>query len=93
MQHRYHLLVSGAVIVLVCSVLGFSQTEPADRLTSPVVATQRTVTNLVHPLATKQNDLGRVAGTQVFHRMVLLLRRSAAQEADLQQLLTEPRII
>jgi hypothetical protein len=43
----------------------------------------------VHPLATKQNDLGRVNPNQVFHRMVLLTQRSAAQEADLEQLLQE----
>jgi hypothetical protein len=66
-----------------------AQTEPSDRLLSPIVASQRTVTNLVHPLATKQNDLGRVNPNQVFHRMVLLTQRSAAQEADLEQLLQE----
>jgi subtilase family serine protease len=89
MQHRYHLLTSATAIVLACSVLGFSQTEPADRLTSPIVAAQRTLTNPVHSLATKQNDLGRASGTQLFHRMVLLLQRGAAQEADLQQLLQD----
>jgi subtilase family serine protease len=47
------------------------------------------VTNLVHPLATKQNDLGRVNPNQVFHRMVLLLERSRVQEADLRQLLED----
>ncbi|MGO8757488.1 MAG: Ig-like domain repeat protein [Terracidiphilus sp.] len=87
MQHRYLAFASVAAVVLASAVPGFSQTEPADRLTSPIVAAQRTLTNPVHPLATKQNDLGRVAGTQVFHRMVLLLQRSASQEADLQQLL------
>ena len=89
MQHRFHLLAFVAAIVLFCSALGFSQTEPADRLTSPIVAAQRTITNRVHPWATKQNDLGRVAGEQVFHRVVLLLKRSDAQEADLQELLQE----
>jgi subtilase family serine protease len=78
-----------AAVILFCSILGFSQSETADRLTSAVVATQRTVTNSVHPLAAKQNDVGRVAGAQVFHRMVLLTQRSAAQEADLKQLLKE----
>ena len=89
MHHRHHLPVFVAAIVSICSALCFSQTEPADRLTSTVIATQRTVIGPVHPLAVKQNDLGRVAGAQVFHRMVLLLRRSAAQEADLQQLLKD----
>ncbi|MFZ1941409.1 MAG: Ig-like domain repeat protein [Terracidiphilus sp.] len=89
MYHRYHLVAFMSVLVLVCSALAFAQTQSADRITSPIVAAQRTVTNGVHPLATKQNDVGRVAGTQVFHRMVLLTQRSAAQEADLQQLLQE----
>ncbi len=89
MQHRFHLLAFVAAIVLFCSALGFSQAEPADRLISPIAAAQRTVTNPVHPWATKQNDLGRVAGDQVFHRVVLLLKRSDAQEADLQELLQE----
>jgi hypothetical protein len=66
-----------------------AQTEPSDRLLSPIVAAQRTETNGVHPLAIRQHDLGRVAGTKVFHRMVLLTERSAAQEADLEQLLQE----
>jgi subtilase family serine protease len=87
MQHSAYRFCSLAAVILFCSVLAFSQSETADRLTSPIVATQRAVTNGVHPLATKQNDAGRVAGAQVFHRMVLLMQRSAAQQADLEQLL------
>ena len=60
-----------------------------DRITSPVVASVRTKTNAVHPLATKQNDLGRVSGAKVFHRMVLMLQGSEAQKADLAQLLKD----
>jgi len=87
MQHRSHVFLLVSAVVLACSGLGFSQTEAADRLTSPIDASQRAVTNRVHPLATKQNDMGRVSGTQVFHRIVLLLKRSDAQEAALQELL------
>ncbi|MGA2651847.1 MAG: Ig-like domain repeat protein [Terracidiphilus sp.] len=89
MQLSNYRICSVAAVILFCSVLGFSQSETADRLVSPIVAAQRTVTNGVHPLATKQNDVGRVAGTQVFHRMVLLTQRSVAQEADLNQLLQQ----
>jgi hypothetical protein len=89
MQRGSYASASTAVVFLLCSALCFSQTETADRLTSPIVATQRTVTNSVHPLATRQNDLGRVTATQVLHRMVLMLKRSPAQENDLQQLLQE----
>ncbi|MGP8254011.1 MAG: Ig-like domain repeat protein [Terracidiphilus sp.] len=89
MQHSAYRFWFVAAVILFCSVLGFSQREAPDRLASPIVAAQRTVTNGVHPLATKQHDAGRVAGTQVFHRMVLLTQRSAAQEADLEQLLQQ----
>ncbi len=89
MQHSLYRTSFVAAVVFLCSVPGFSQSEPADRLTTPIIATQRTITNGVHPLATKQNDLGRVPGTQVFHRMVLLTRRSAAQETELEQLLQD----
>jgi len=87
MQLCAYRICSLTAVVLLGSTLGFSQNENADRLTSPIIAARRTVTNGVHPLATKQNDMGRVAGPQVFHRMVLLTQRSAAQEADLKQLL------
>jgi len=89
MRFRIDRFLSVAVIILLCAVPGLSQSESADRLTSPIVAAKRTVTNGVHSQATKQNDLGRVAGTEVFHRLVLLTKRSAAQEADLEELLQE----
>lgn len=92
MQNRRCALCIAAVLValvLTCSAFVAAQTGPADRITTAIVASQRTAINGVHPLATKQNDLGRVNGSQVFHRMVLVLQRSAAQEADLQQLLKE----
>jgi subtilase family serine protease len=89
MYRRYHLVAFTFTLVLICSAIGFSQTQPADRITSPIVAAQRTFINGVHPLAIKQNDAGRVAGTQLFHRMVLLTQRSTAQEADLEQLLQD----
>jgi Pro-kumamolisin, activation domain len=88
---RPHIRALGIAVALALtlSALGFSQAKPADRLLSPIVASQRTVTNLVHPLATRQNDVGRVAGSHVFQRMILLLQRSAEQEAALQQLLAD----
>lgn len=85
---NYSSLLAIVLALATCSA-GFAQQEPADRLTSPIVASQRTVTNLVHPLATAKNDLGRVNGSQVFHRMILILQRSPEQEAALQQLLKD----
>jgi hypothetical protein len=70
-------------------VFASEATRVPDRITSPVLASVRTNTNAVHPLATKQNDLGRVGGAKVFHRMVLLLQGSDAQKADLAQLLKD----
>jgi hypothetical protein len=73
--------------MLCLAVHATAQTEPADRIAGPTGTSQRVVTNGVHPLATRANDQGRVSGGQVFHRMILLLGGSAAQEQDLQQLL------
>jgi hypothetical protein len=89
MHLRTRSLGLAAVLALAFSALGFSQSKVPDRLTAPIMASQRTVTNLVNPQATRQNDQGRVSGSQVFHRMVLMLQRSPAQETALQQLLAE----
>ena len=61
--------------------------EPADRIMGPIEASQRVTTNGVHPLATRQNDQGRVSSAQMFHRMILLLQGSDAQEEALRQLI------
>ena len=77
---------------MVLALPGAASAAPAqapDRITAPVVASVRTRTNTVHPLATKQNDLGRVGGAKLFRRMVLLLQGSDAQKADLAQLLKD----
>jgi len=87
MQPGPRALGLAALVALALSAVGFSQSSVPDRLTSPIVAAQRTVTNPVIQQATRQNDVGRVSGSQVFHRMVLILQRSPAQEAALQQLL------
>lgn len=87
----YALLALSALMVLAVPAGAFASpaSDAPDRLTSPIVATVRTKTNTVHPLATKQNDLGRVSAAQTFHRMVLLLDGSDAQKADLAQLLKD----
>lgn len=89
MNIRTFVLACVPAALLALSTVGYAQTASADRLVSPIVSSQRAVTNPVHPLATRQNDLGRVSGAQVFHRMILLLQRSATQEAALQQLLRD----
>ncbi len=89
-MHPRHLAVSSALILaLSCSALAWPQTQPADRLLSPIIASRRTLIAPVHPLAVSRNDIGPVNGNQVFHRMVMLLERSATQQAELTQLLQE----
>lgn len=77
------------LLAIPAAALAAPASDTPDRLTSPIVASVRTQTNAVHPLATKQNDLGRVSAAQTFHRMVLLLQGSDAQKADLAQLLKD----
>ncbi len=64
-----------------------SGSEPADQIVRPIDASQRVQTNGVHPLAVPQDDQGRVDPARVFHRMVLLLQGSDAEEQALQQML------
>jgi len=89
MNFRLRPLVYVVALAMPLSMVAATQHEPLDRLLAPIVASERATTNGVHPLATKQNDLGRVSGSQTFHRMVLLLQGSAAQQADLTQLLKD----
>ena len=89
MRPHVRALSLAVAMALTPSAFGFSQVKPADRLLSPIVASQRTVTNPVHPLATRQNDVGRVTGSHVFQRMILLLQRSPEQETALRQLLAD----
>jgi subtilase family serine protease len=77
------------ILALPVGALASPASATPDRITSPVVSSVRTRTNGVHPLATKQNDLGRVGGAKVFRRMVLLLQGSDAQKSELAQLLKD----
>lgn len=87
MHWRVSFLALTVALMLRVAVPASAQTEPADRIAGPIDTSQRVVTNGVHALATRGNDQGRVSGGQAFHRMVLLLGGSAAQEQDLDELL------
>jgi len=90
LRRFYRFALSALTLLAVpAAALASPATEAPDRLTSPIVASVRVKTNAVHPLATKQNDLGRVSASQTFHRMVLMLDGSDAQKADLAQLLKD----
>lgn len=89
MHRTASLLAMVAAFALLCGRSAWGQGEPADRIAGPINASQRVVTNGVHPLADPQNDRGRVNAAQVFHRMVLMLGGSDAQEQALRQLIAE----
>jgi len=89
MNFRLRPFVYVVALAMPLSTAAAMQHEPSDRIVAPIVSSERAPTNGVHPLAVKQNDLGRVNGSQTFHRMVLLLQGSGAQQADLAQLLKD----
>ncbi len=89
MQVRNCVIPFVAMAALSLSAVCAAQSAPADRIVSAIVPSQRTMTNAVNPLATKQNDIGHVEGSRVFHRLVLVLQRSPQQETALKQLLEE----
>lgn len=66
---------------------GVSVTGPSARITHPIVDSDRVVLEgNVHPLAQSRFDAGIVADATPLRRMVLVLGRSAAQQADLDAL-------
>ena len=84
-------------IAVAFALLGFvtcggAQTVPTvdPRINAPVDDTIRTtLTGNTHPLARPQYDRGAVPDSQPLHRMLLLLKRSADQEAALKALLDQ----
>ena len=80
-----------AAAALLASVLtGTLHAQARQRITQPV-DNQRLVRlhGTTHPLATRANDRGRVAGELAMDRMLLVLQSSPEQEAELEQLLAE----
>ena len=63
---------------------------PADRLTQPVVESNRVVLQgTMHPLATRANDRGAASDGMKLDRIQVVLKRSDAQESALKQLIGE----
>src|SRR5215470_3756582 len=83
------------VVLCAASCLPFAplagaQSTPQARVVQSVRNDQLTTLHgNVHPMARAANDRGNLPLTQPVTRMAMLLRRSAAQETALQQLLTE----
>ncbi len=89
-RHPKHLLhprfwIYGALLVI-CGAANAQQS----RITKAIDSTQRvTLTGHIHPKATPENDRGRVAPSLQLSYVTLTLTQSAAQKADLANLLAE----
>jgi hypothetical protein len=87
-------IVSGLVLAfcfVMSPVKSSGQTPQAvQRITTAIDNQNLTILHgNVHPLARAEFDAGAVSDAQALHRMLLLLQRSAQQEAALQQLLSD----
>src|SRR5258708_1923269 len=82
------LAVMSTLFLAVFSTAAFSQAQPAARITQALddSAVFR-VPNSTHPLTAKASEIGRVNGNQRMDRMVLVLKPSETQEADLDKLI------
>ena len=89
-QHPKHLMhprfwIYGALLV----IAGGANAQQS-RITKPIDNSQRfTLTGHIHAGATPENDRGRVAPSQKLSYVTLTLTQSAAQKADLTNLLAE----
>ncbi len=91
-------LLAPVCIAGVLALAGAACSAPAEtlvqnRITAPIRSQQmRAMAGTVHPMVALSNDQGQLSGSTVIHGMSLVFRRSAAQEADLKQLLAEQQI-
>jgi subtilase family serine protease len=87
--------LTGFFILLLLSLatLLFPALLPArvhDRIAQPIqVSESQPVRGNVHPFARTENDQGEVAGSMMLNRMVMTFSPSAAQQADLDAILSE----
>ncbi len=87
--------LTGFFILLLWSLvtLLFPALLPAqvhDRIVQPIqVSESQPVRGNVHPFARTENDQGEVAGSMMLNRMVMTFSPSAAQQADLDAILSE----
>jgi subtilase family serine protease len=94
MTHRFfRSFASVAAISLFVSLALQAQIRPApvpNRLTQPVNDNARvTLKGTVHPLANALNDRGPAPASMPLDHIQIVLKRSAAQEADLRQLIQD----
>jgi hypothetical protein len=89
--HRGVTALLTAPLLLMLPVLARAQGSSAlSRITAPINESNlMTLRGNTHPLAKPQYDQGAVPDSQPIHRMLLLLQRSADQDAALKQLVDE----
>jgi subtilase family serine protease len=79
-----------SVALLFSTALAAQNAAPAVRVVNPIDESQRvTLKGTVHPLANALNDRGAAPDSLQLDRMHLVLKRSASQEAALQQFISE----
>jgi len=82
-------LIAIIALIFLCSITAIGQT-PATRVTQPVDAEQLvTLRGNTHPLATPEFDQGVAPDSLPMQRILLVLQRSAEQDAALHELLEE----
>ena len=86
----FSLLLLTCILFLPCSPAQAQTSSAAARITQAVDENNlAALKGNVHPLARAEFDQGAVSDGQPLHRMLLLLQRSADQEAALQELLDD----
>jgi hypothetical protein len=95
----FSFIQSALITIMVCFTLSRAlaegQASPVTAIPSPLISRPVDETQLTrlagntHPLARPQFDLGTAPATLPLQRMLLVLKRSAAQEAALRRLLDE----
>src|SRR5579863_2304663 len=89
-NQTYLRLPFAAALILIFTADGGTQPASRDRILGPVDAAQiAVVKGTAHPLARLQYDQGRTDTTQRLSGVTLTFRLSAAQQADLDQLLRD----
>jgi len=91
---RHSKLPTIAAVLSFCAIAGiapiYAQSLLQNRITQAIRASEvQVVHGTVHPMVAKAEDQGELSGSTVIQDMTLVFRRSAAQEADLKNLLQQ----
>jgi subtilase family serine protease len=87
MKHTVLLLAFISAFAALAQQHSLEGIRPRDLIQSTINERPlRRIAGSVHPLARPENDVGRAPSNQVLHRMILVLKKDAAQQAALDQL-------